>query len=61
MVEGFTSKYNVDKLICYEEYKETQYALNREKQLKGWTKVKKANLINKLNPEWKDLYNQIGT
>jgi len=61
MVEGFTSKYNVDKLIYYEEYKETQYALNREKQLKGWTKVKKANLINKLNPEWKDLYNQIGT
>ena len=55
MVEGFTSKYNVDKLIYYEEYKETEYALKREKQLKGWTKLKKANLINKLNPEWKDL------
>lgn len=61
MVEGFTSKYNVNKLIYYEEFKETEYALKREKQLKGWTKLKKANLINKLNPEWKDLYNQIPT
>ena len=55
MVEGFTAKYNVNKLVYYEETGEVVSALTREKQIKGWLRIKKEALINTVNPEWKDL------
>ena len=54
--ESFTSKYNVHKLVYFEETPDVRVALEREKQLKGWRRSKKNQLIEKMNPEWKDLY-----
>lgn len=59
LVEGFTEKYNVDKLVYFENISDINTAIAREKQLKNWRKEKKLNLINLKNPEWKDLYNEI--
>ncbi|MEK9159072.1 MAG: GIY-YIG nuclease family protein [Patescibacteria group bacterium] len=55
IVEGFTKKYNVDKLVYCEEYNNIEDALKREKQLKKWNRKWKLELIEKLNPEWIDL------
>jgi putative endonuclease len=55
MVEGFTSKYNCNKLVYYEETDEVASAIEREKQLKKWNRQKKDYLINQFNPERKDL------
>ena len=55
LIKGFTAKYNVDKLVYFEEYNEPKYAIAREKQLKGWKREKKNFLIEKVNFEWKDL------
>jgi putative endonuclease len=53
---GFTKKYNVDKLVYYEIFDEPTAAIIREKQLKKWNRQWKIDLINKFNPEWKDLF-----
>ncbi|MDE2096030.1 MAG: GIY-YIG nuclease family protein [Patescibacteria group bacterium] len=53
---GFTSKYNVNKLIWYEEFSEPVDAISAEKKIKGWTRKKKLYLIKSLNPEFKDLF-----
>ena len=55
MVEGFTRRYGVHHLVYYEQYNDIEVAIKREKQLKGWKRIKKEWLINTLNPEWKDL------
>jgi len=55
IVEGFTKKYNVDKLVYCEEYNNVEDALKREKQLKKWNRKWKLELIEKSNPEWTDL------
>ena len=55
----FTKKYNVDKLVYYEVGDNIQSALAREKQIKGGSRKKKIDLINGMNPEWKDLYEEI--
>jgi len=55
VVEGFTKKYNVDRLVYYELTKDVESALNREKQLKRWHRQWKINLIKEMNPEFKDL------
>ena len=55
LAEGFTKKYNIHKLVYYEEASYMQSALEREKQLKGWTRAKKNALIQTQNPDWKDL------
>ena len=55
LVPGFTSKYNITKLVYYEEGNDVNEALSREKQIKGWLRAKKIALIESLNPEWKDL------
>jgi len=52
---GFTKKYNINKLVYYEEYREVTEAIAREKQLKRWSRKKKVRLIESLNPEWKNL------
>jgi putative endonuclease len=52
---GFTDKYDVTRLLYYEVYGTMAYAIRREKQLKGWRREKKIALIEKKNPQWKDL------
>ncbi|MBP7278315.1 MAG: GIY-YIG nuclease family protein [Tissierellia bacterium] len=59
LVEGFTSKYNVHKLVYYDLTSDVMSAITREKQIKGWTRDKKIKLIESMNPEWKDLYYDI--
>ena len=53
---GFTSRYNVNKLVYLESFSEITDAISREKQLKKWTRKKKVFLIEKFNPDWEDLY-----
>jgi putative endonuclease len=55
LTEGFTKKYNVDRLVYLEEMEEPMAAIVREKQIKGWSRAKKIALIKEHNPEWKDL------
>jgi putative endonuclease len=55
LVEGFTKRYNLSKLIYYEATSDIQGALKREKQLKNWHREWKINLINNSNPQWRDL------
>ncbi len=55
LVPGFTSKYNITKLVYYETTNEVNSAIAREKQIKGWLRKKKIALIESMNPEWKDL------
>ena len=55
MVEGFTSKYNVHKLVYLEITNDIKDAVKREKQIKGWKREKKNELVEGTNPEWKDL------
>ena len=54
-VDGFTKKYNVHKLVYFEQANNVYSAISREKQLKKWSRSKKNSLICTLNPEWKDL------
>jgi len=53
--EGFTNFYNVNRLVYFEKHVTADEAMVREKQLKKWNRSWKNNLINKLNPDWKDL------
>ena len=55
VIDGFTAKYNVDKLIYIEEYSSITDAIAREKQLKGWRRSKKDELIRGQNPEMKEI------
>ena len=55
-VDGFTKKYNVDKLVYYELTENIETAINREKQLKNWHRDWKIKLIKKINPNFDDLY-----
>ena len=55
LLPGFTSKYNIQVLVYYESTPTIHVALEREKQIKGWLRKKKIELINSINPEWKDL------
>jgi len=55
LFDGFTKKYKCDRLVYFELTSEVTSALEREKQLKGWSRFKKMSLIKTLNPEWKDL------
>jgi putative endonuclease len=59
LVKGSTKKYNVDKLVFYEVYDEVENAITREKQIKGGSRQKKIDLINKNNHEWRDLYEEL--
>ena len=53
--QGFTEKYDVDRLLYFETFADIQQAINREKQLKGWARSKKLVLIEKSNPEFKEI------
>ena len=57
--EGFTKRYNVNKLVYYEIFTDPLSAITREKQIKAGSRKKKLNMITNMNPEWKDLYNEL--
>lgn len=59
LLDGFTKKYNVDKLVFYEVYDDINNAIAREKQIKSGSRVKKIKLIEEMNSGWKDLFNDL--
>lgn len=59
VVEGFTDRYRLTKLIYYEFFDDMKQAISREKQLKRWSRLKKDLLITKMNPDLKDLFNTL--
>jgi putative endonuclease len=56
MIEGFTKKYGVKMLVHFEPFEEIDSAIHREKRLKKWNRSWKLDLIERANPEWRDLY-----
>ncbi len=59
LVDGFSKRYNLEKLVYYELSENIETAIQREKQLKNWHRGWKINLINEKNPNWDDLYETI--
>src|SRR5215469_11245948 len=59
LLPGFTNHYNVSKLVYYEAGHDVAGAITREKQIKAGSRRKKLDLINRLNPEWRDLYEDL--
>ncbi len=59
LVKGFTERYNVNQLVYYEETNDVNAAIEREKQIKGWTRTKKLELIRGFNPKWHDFGNDV--
>jgi len=55
LVKGFTERYNVNKLVYFEETRDITAAIAREKEIKKWRREKKDQLVNRMNPNWKDL------
>lgn len=59
LVDGFTKKYGVDRLVYYESHQSIESAIVREKQIKHWPRAFRVDLIMKDNPDWKDLYDKL--
>jgi len=59
LVPSFTSRYGIHKLVYYEVFEDIYEAISREKQIKAGSRQKKLDLINKFNPEWRDLYDDL--
>jgi len=59
LINGFSKKYGVHRLVYYEQLEDINSAIKREKNLKKWNRKWKINLIEKLNPNWDDLYNDL--
>ena len=55
LVDGFTKRYHVHKLVYYEQTTDVRSAIEREKQLKGWIRARKNELVETINPDWRDL------
>ena len=53
--QGFTARYNINRLVYYEVFGDIRAAINREKQIKGWVRARKVALIESVNRDWKDL------
>ncbi len=58
-VQGFTEKYDLDKLVYYEVFDDAENAILREKRLKGSSRARKNRLVEALNPQWRDLYDEL--
>ncbi len=56
LIKGFTSRYNITRLVYYEVIETAEAAITREKTLKRWSREWKINIINQFNPDWNDLY-----
>ncbi len=59
IVEGFTERYNIHRLVWYELHESMESAITREKRLKNWKRKWKLELIESSNPNWQDIYNTI--
>ncbi len=59
LMPGFTKKYGICKLVYYEVFDDIYNAITREKQIKSGPRQKKRDLIDIMNPEWKDLYDEV--
>ena len=57
LADGFTKKYNVSKLVYFDYTTDVKSAIEREKQIKGWTRNRKKELVEAINPKWEDLSN----
>jgi putative endonuclease len=55
LIKGFSEKYNLNKLVYFEETQDAHTAITREKEIKKWRREKKNQLVNQINPEWQDL------
>ncbi|MGQ0526434.1 MAG: GIY-YIG nuclease family protein [Alphaproteobacteria bacterium] len=58
-VDGFTQKYGIKNLVYYETFDDPENAIKREKRLKKWNRTWKMRIIEEMNPDWKDLYEDI--
>ncbi len=61
VIEGFTKKYGTDKLVYFEQFSDPENAIKREKRLKRYNRKWKLELIEKENPEWRDLYEELAS
>ncbi len=59
LAKGFSEKYGIDKLVYYEIFDDPENAIIREKRLKGGSRAKKNRLVELLNPQWRDLYDEL--
>jgi len=59
LLEGFTKRYGLKRLVYYERYDDIRHAIQREKNIKHWPRAWKARLILGMNPEWRDLYGEL--
>ena len=59
LIEEFTGKYNITKLVYYEVFDDAESAISREKQIKAGSRQKKVDLINRMNRQWQDLYREL--
>ena len=59
VIDGFTKRYGLKRLVYYERYEDIRVALQREKNLKHWPRVWKLALVHELNPDWDDLYERL--
>ncbi|HAB54467.1 MAG: hypothetical protein A2315_17225 [Ignavibacteria bacterium RIFOXYB2_FULL_35_12] len=59
VIDGFTKKYNLSKLVYFEPTHDIISAINREKEIKKWRREKKNKLVESMNPSWKDLANEL--
>jgi len=59
LVDGFSKKYDINRLIYFEQHQDVKSAILREKQMKKWNRAWKIRLIEKKNPKWQDLYEEI--
>jgi len=59
LVDGFSKKYDINRLIYFEQHQDVKSAILREKQMKKWNRAWKIRLVEKKNPKWQDLYEEI--
>ena len=59
MVEGFTKRYDIDKLVYFEVFDDVRSAIHREKQIKDTSRARKNSLVDRTNPAWRDLYEEL--
>ena len=59
LARGFAEKYDIDKLVYYEVFDDAENAIIREKSLKGGSRAKKNRLVESMNPQWRDLYDEL--
>jgi putative endonuclease len=61
LIPGFTKRYGIKRLVYFEEYDTAYEAIQREKNIKHWSREWKIDLIASMNPEWRDLFEEIAT